>query len=136
MHLSFNTRLLLLYVIGLAWYVFNAIVSATCLSPIIVCPIKRITHFPCPGCGLTRGIMAISKGNVLDAIFSYNALSVVFLPTAVIAGLWGLFDAVTGNDSLHQILLKTDRLLHHKIVLIVALAITVLNWAWNVSKGL
>lgn len=104
--------------------------------PFLTCPIKLFTHIPCPGCGLTRGMIALSHGNVGAAIFSYNALSVVLFPLMSIVAIWGLFDVITGRDGLCRNSLRIDRLLNHKIYLFTLFAITALNWIWNIYKGL
>lgn len=52
-------------------------------SPLF-CPIKAFTGIPCPGCGMTRGFMAIASGNFKEAI-SYNLFSpILFLVLALI----------------------------------------------------
>lgn len=43
------------------------------------CPIFRLTHLYCPGCGATRAIAALLHGRLAEA-FHYNALLTVLLP--------------------------------------------------------
>jgi hypothetical protein len=53
-----------------------------CNSPLF-CPIKALTGIPCPGCGMTRGFMAIASGNLREAI-GYNLFSpILFLGFAL-----------------------------------------------------
>jgi uncharacterized membrane protein YedE/YeeE len=43
------------------------------------CPIFRLTHLYCPGCGATRALAALLHGRVVEALH-YNALLVLLLP--------------------------------------------------------
>ena len=45
----------------------------------IPCPIKYITGFYCPGCGITRMILSILKGDLYQA-FRYNPLVFILMP--------------------------------------------------------
>ncbi|MDI1318421.1 DUF2752 domain-containing protein [Flavobacterium sp.] len=33
-----------------------------------LCPIKMLTGFPCPSCGITKSIVSIYKGNLIESI--------------------------------------------------------------------
>lgn len=43
------------------------------------CPVFRLTHLYCPGCGATRALAALVHGGLVEA-FHYNALLTVLLP--------------------------------------------------------
>ena len=43
------------------------------------CPIFRLTHLYCPGCGATRALAALLHGRLTEALH-YNALLVLLLP--------------------------------------------------------
>ncbi len=45
----------------------------------IPCPIKSLTGFYCPGCGITRMILSILKGDLYQA-FRYNPLVFILMP--------------------------------------------------------
>ena len=45
----------------------------------IPCPIKAVTGFYCPGCGITRCIFALLSGDIKRA-FRYNQLVFCLLP--------------------------------------------------------
>ncbi|MBP7077745.1 MAG: DUF2752 domain-containing protein [Bacteroidales bacterium] len=40
----------------------------------IPCPIKAITGYDCPGCGMQRSIMELLHGNLAESILLYPAL--------------------------------------------------------------
>ncbi len=44
-----------------------------------ICPHKLLTGFPCPGCGITRSIMALYRGDVPGSL-AYHAFG---LPTVI-----------------------------------------------------
>jgi hypothetical protein len=51
------------------------------------CPFHAITGCWCPGCGSLRAIHDLLSGHLLAAV-DRNALAVLVLPVALIAGLW------------------------------------------------
>lgn len=62
--------MILIIVIGLA-FIFD-------LLGIRACPIFNIFHIPCVGCGLTRAIKLLFKGNFIES-FKYNILPIPLL---------------------------------------------------------
>jgi hypothetical protein len=50
------------------------------------CPIYRLLHLLCPGCGATRALAALLHGHFSEAIY-LNGLTTVLLPIAVIGGV-------------------------------------------------
>jgi hypothetical protein len=56
------------------------IVSADRVESVLplFCPFKALTGIPCPGCGMTRAILAVTKGDFHGA-FSYNPFSFFLL---------------------------------------------------------
>lgn len=49
----------------------------------IPCNLRRLTGILCPGCGMTRAVFSILRGDFQSA-FSYNALSLTLAPLAAI----------------------------------------------------
>jgi hypothetical protein len=52
------------------------------------CPFKALTGIPCPGCGMTRAILSITKGDFHGA-FGYNPFSFFLLFVVVISAVPG-----------------------------------------------
>jgi hypothetical protein len=50
----------------------------------LFCPLKALTGIPCPGCGMTRAMLSITKGDFHGA-FGYNPFSFFLLFVVVIS---------------------------------------------------
>lgn len=51
-----------------------------------LCPLRRMTGIPCPFCGMTTGVLALSRGDVLGA-FSANPVAPLLVVAVVVAFL-------------------------------------------------
>jgi hypothetical protein len=51
---------------------------------LVLCPFRRLTHLPCPGCGMTRALLALIRGD-LHAALAFHPLSPL---VAVALGAW------------------------------------------------
>jgi hypothetical protein len=75
---------------SLAWVLALAAGSAVALAPVLpwlapvapACPFHAFTGLPCPGCGTTRAVLALARGDVAGAI-GWNPLAAL----ALLAGL-------------------------------------------------
>ena len=60
----------------------------------VICPFRALTGLDCPGCGMTRAVSHVVRGQVGTAV-DYNALMVLAVPVALylyltwLASLWG-----------------------------------------------
>ncbi|MBX6423747.1 DUF2752 domain-containing protein [Thermosulfurimonas sp. F29] len=50
---------------------------------VVFCPFRRMTGLPCPGCGMTRALWALSGGRVREALV-LNPFSVIILGLALL----------------------------------------------------
>lgn len=109
------------------------IVFLLCVSPHLHlgCPFKMLTGLPCPGCGGTRAFYALTKGKILEAIYT-NPLSVLVTVLAVIAPIWQFIDCLRNTNSF-RVMLK--RKWHPAFAICVAVVI-IANWIWNIYKHL
>ena len=51
-----------------------------------LCPFKLLTGFPCPGCGITKSLIFLYKGNFLKSIYYhlFGPFTFLFCFTAII----------------------------------------------------
>lgn len=61
-----------------------------------VCVFHEITGLECPGCGITRCILSIFKGNFKEA-FHYNMLVFMLLPFAIIYSIYVSYNYIRGK---------------------------------------
>jgi hypothetical protein len=53
----------------------------------VLCPFRALTHYPCPGCGMTRAFCALAHLEFRRAI-KFNALSPFLFLAALVAWAW------------------------------------------------
>ena len=93
----------------------GALVLAAHAAGIVICPLRRTTGVPCPGCGSTRAIMSLLHGEFAEAV-STNPLAVAL---AVLVPSWWLFFRRRTWSRGAQV-----------AILAIAVAATILNWLW------
>ena len=76
---------------GNKWRYLQQVILLCCLLVVIFvfgyhCPIYRISHLHCPGCGMTRAAISLIQGDLVASL-SWHAL---LIPTLVIFGLYFL----------------------------------------------
>lgn len=96
-----------------------------------LCIFKNLFHIPCPGCGLTRAFYSILHGDFCSA-FYYNALSIPLSFFVLISFFWNTIDYINKRDSYSKFM---NKLKSPKFIGILVL-ITILNWIWDIIKGI
>ena len=100
-----------------------------------VCLFKRITTIPCPSCGSTRSVLSILKGDFAGALL-LNPFGIILVSILVIAPIWIFYDVVSRKETLFNAYTKAELFLKRKWIAIPAILLVLLNWIWNISKGL
>lgn len=100
-----------------------------------ICIMKHATGIPCPSCGSTRSVISILQGNFIQA-FNWNPLGFLLVFLLITLPVWIAWDHFTNNNSLHRFYSKGEILLRQKKVAVPALVLILLNWYWNIHKGL
>ncbi|MBM3765322.1 MAG: DUF2752 domain-containing protein [Acidobacteria bacterium] len=70
---------------------FCAVTDPSNPPPIILCPFRLLTGYPCPFCGMTRGVSSILRGRLRDALEFH------FFAPLVFAGIVGWIVIETGR---------------------------------------
>lgn len=137
MSLTRNKLYLLLFIsccLGYLWLYVN-LSGPGGQSSFDLCLVKHIAHIPCPSCGATRSILSILKGQIEQA-FLINPLGIVVAIVVVCSPLWIITDWLRKKDTLFNIYQKMEVLLRKPLFAVPAIFLIVINWVWNIFKGL
>lgn len=139
MHLSRNKLYGILTIACLVGYVWiylnfqgNSIEN---FDNINVCLIKHFTSIPCPSCGSTRSVLSILKGEFLQG-FNYNPFGYILTLILIIVPLWISYDYFKQKNTLFQFYTKAEMFFQQKKTAIPAILLILVNWFWNIYKGL
>ena len=95
------------------------------------CLFKDITGIPCPACGSTRATILLFNGKFLQSIL-LNPLALVTNFLILVSVLWLIYELLTSRNRL-MYYLKKDWSPKYKILLAL---IIIVNWIWNIKKGI
>lgn len=99
------------------------------------CLLKRILQIPCPSCGTTRSILALLQGNLSAALY-INPLGIIVALIMVIAPLWIAADLARKGDTFYVFVQGIENQFKNVRVALPAVLFILLNWIWNIVKGL
>ena len=105
--------------LALAAAVVGSAILAAHAAGIVLCPLRRFAGVPCPGCGSTRALVLLFRGE-FAAAFAMNPLAVSL--AAAVPAWWLLFRRRTWSRGAKIALLA------------VASAAVALNWLWVLSR--
>lgn len=104
-------------------------------SHIKVCIIKNVTGYPCPSCGTTRAVQEFLKGNLMNSFFM-NPFGIIVAILMAIIPLWILFDLILKKETFYSNYKKIETIIRIRWVAIILIVLVILNWIWNIKKGL
>ncbi len=122
-------------VLGYIWIFLQYIPSFAQSASAEVCLIRKLSGIPCPSCGSTRSILALLNGNPAQA-WAFNPLGFLLLLILLISPIWIIADVLMKSESLHRFYLRVEKLLQNRMVAVPMVVLILLNWLWNISKGL
>lgn len=100
-----------------------------------VCLIKQVTGVPCPSCGTTRAIDALLEGHFMESVL-LNPFGLLVFVVMALFPLWVLVDLLSGKMSFFYFYNRVEKLLQRKYIAIPLVVLVLLNWIWNIFKGL
>ena len=121
--------------VGYIWLYYSISTSKYQNQSIEVCLIKYITNIPCPSCGSTRAILSLIKGNYLET-YNLNPFGFIIALIMLVAPFWIIGDILFRNNTLFYFFKRIDALLKKTKFLIPLILIVIINWIWNITKGL
>ncbi len=104
-------------------------------SNIGFCIIKSTTNFPCPSCGSTRAVLLLLKGNLIDSI-KLNPVGILIAGFLIFIPFVIVYDIIFGKKILEKIYNKSEQVLKNKKIFIGLIVVIIINWIWNIKKGL
>jgi len=127
--------LLIACITGYIWLYNSFKYSITKNKSVEVCLIKYTTNIPCPCCGSTRSIISLIKGNFIEA-FNLNPIGYLVALIMLIAPIWITTDILLRKNSFLKFYQKTERKIKKTKYAIPLILLLIINWAWNIIKGL
>lgn len=122
-------------VAGYVWILYNTTRSISEQNSGEVCFIKRVTNIPCPSCGSTRSVMLLTEGEFIGAL-KLNPIGYLVAIVMLIAPIWIVADTIKRTNTLFDFYLEIEVFLKRPKVAIPLILLLVINWIWNVTKGL
>ncbi len=99
------------------------------------CLIKSISGVPCPSCGTTRSILELLDGHFITSL-QWNPMGLIVLLIMVISPVWILIDLLFKKESFLRFYGRAENHLKSKWIAIPAIGLVIINWIWNICKGL
>ena len=120
---------------GYTWLFYSLNKDYILDKPIEVCLIKKITNIPCPACGSTRSILALIKGEFKEA-YNTNPIGFLIALSMILIPPWISIDLISKKSTLFNIYQKTETYLKRPPIAFTLILIVIVNWLWNITKGL
>ena len=125
----------LLWFVGVVWLAFQWQKSMLHKPSIPFCAFKLTTGHPCPACGTTRAIVLILEGRFYEAV-ALNPLGFLSFTGLVVFPVWLIYDFWDKKQSLWHFWNAFEKIMRIPFVYIPLIVLVLLNWIWNVYKGL
>jgi hypothetical protein len=120
---------------GYIWLYAASAIPQSKTKVFTFCPVKEITHIPCPACGSTRSVIALGKGNFKEALL-INPLGYVVAFIMLLGPAWIGFDLITKRKTFFEFYQKTESKLKKPGYALPLILLLLMNWIWNITKGL
>jgi hypothetical protein len=128
--------LLLLTIGSYGWIGYHLIHTESHESSTTLCLFKNVTGIACPSCGVTRSVLTLLDGNILEAAF-INPLGLLAMLLLLVIPIWIMADLTLNKTSLLGVYTKSEGFIRKKkFVYIPAFTLIAINWIWNITKGL
>jgi len=100
-----------------------------------LCFFKAISGQPCPACGTSRSVSLLAQGKLAGALHM-NPLGFIAAILLIIAPVMVIFDYLQKKDRFFKFFLWAESQLKKPIIAILAIALLLANWIWNLVKEL
>ncbi|MDP3462332.1 MAG: DUF2752 domain-containing protein [Bacteroidales bacterium] len=120
---------------GYIWLYFSMTKNFADNKSVEVCLIKHATNIPCPSCGSTRSVISLTKGDFIGAL-NLNPIGYLVAIIMLIAPIWIITDTIRRGNTLFVFYQKTENYLKKPKYAIPLILFVIINWIWNITKGL
>jgi len=127
--------LLIACLAGYIWLYYSITQNKTGNISSEVCLIKHVTNIPCPSCGSTRSVISLSQGDVIGALY-LNPIGFIVAFIMLVAPFWIIADTIMKSNTLFHFYQKTEASLKKPMIGIPLILLVIINWIWNITKGL
>lgn len=104
-------------------------------SEVTVCLFKHATGFACPSCGSTRSVLSILHGDFGTALF-LNPLGYLGVLIMVVVPILGISGRLNGSHLFTKTMRIVEVLLRKPRIALPLVGLVLMNWVWNIYKGL
>jgi hypothetical protein len=120
---------------GYVWLYYSIKNNITEKKSVEVCLIKHVTNIPCPSCGSSRSVISLTKGDFIGALY-FNPIGYIVAIIMLIAPIWIIADTINRTKTLFDFYLKIETYLKRPKIAIPLILLVIINWIWNITKGL
>jgi|JI7StandDraft_1071085.scaffolds.fasta_scaffold11309_6 hypothetical protein len=99
------------------------------------CIIKSISGVPCPSCGSTRSVISILNGDLIGGLF-YNPLGPVLLMIMLVLSVLLIRDGLLSKRTTAEWYRSAEQKIKKKYLAMPLIMAILINWMWNIYKGL
>jgi hypothetical protein len=99
------------------------------------CLIRRVTGVPCPSCGTTRSILLLMSGDIAGSLL-LNPFGIIVAIIMIGTPVWIMADFLSRRRSFLHFYLHAERMVRTPGVAATLILLVLLNWVWNIGKGL
>lgn len=122
-------------IIGFGWVAWNLFYFQQSSPGLEICVLKNTTGLPCPSCGTTRSVLHLVHGDLYTALFM-NPFGVLAFIGMIILPFWVLYDYWFAKRTLWTYYLEFIKFFSNKKFSFIVIVLVLLNWIWNIQKGL
>ncbi|MDP1677836.1 MAG: DUF2752 domain-containing protein [Bacteroidota bacterium] len=125
-----------LSLVGYVWLSWNLFEQSEMRDTPTLCLVKHITGIPCPSCGTTTAMIELVHGNFFSSLI-INPFGLMMMAVLIIFPGWIIADLLRKRESFFRFYRWFETILQQRRwVSVPAVLVVVINWIWNISKGL
>ncbi|MEN9371807.1 MAG: hypothetical protein RLZZ64_882 [Bacteroidota bacterium] len=122
-------------IIGFGWVAWNLFYFQQSSPGLEICVLKNAVGLPCPSCGTTRSVLHLLHGDLSSAILM-NPIGIFVIIGMFISPFWILYDYWYAKTTLLTFYLQFIKFFSNKKFSLFVIVLVLLNWIWNIQKGL